>query len=385
MVGSADVGGINAKLPGPAAAAGHRISGTVTDTAGTPLAGILVSAFTISAPSTGNVTSTASDGTYSVGGLAAGSYRVQFADPTKAHLGGFYTSTGITADAAAATPVVVGSADVGGINAKLPGPTAVAKLPVTIKAGIRPGVSHTGTFVSGQHARRPQRPVRDRALLPRPGIRREAHPGPHGDEGRDRALEGLQRADQPPHRCEGIRLLQRPREGMAGLPGEVRRRRHAQGQPLAAGLRLRALAAGVLRARAHRGAPSLRGPRGADWLALVAWAPAIAWAGLIFALSAQPGLRFAPDEGLDFVVRKLGHMAVFGILALLLWRALAATTAWRRPWAWAFALTTVYALTDELHQAFVATRHPSLVDVGIDAAGALIALVAAAIVRSRRS
>ena len=78
-------------------------------------------------------------------------------------------------------------------------------------------------------------------------------------------------------------------------------------------------------------------------------------------------------------------MGIFGILALLLWRAIASTTAWRRPWAWALALAVLYAITDELHQGFVAGRHPSPVDVGIDAAGALIAIVAVGIVRSRRA
>ena len=118
---------------------------------------------------------------------------------------------------------------------------------------------------------------------------------------------------------------------------------------------------------------------------MVAWAPAIAWAGLIFAFSAQPNLRFAPDAALDFLVRKAGHMAVFGILALLLWRAVAGTTAWRRPWAWALALAVLYAATDELHQGFVAGRHAAAVDVGIDATGALIAVVAVGLLRSRRS
>ena len=118
---------------------------------------------------------------------------------------------------------------------------------------------------------------------------------------------------------------------------------------------------------------------------LSSWAPVIAWAALIFMFSAQPNLSFVPDAGLDFVVRKLGHMGVFGILALLLWRALAGTTAWRRPWAWAFALAVLYAVTDELHQGLVVTRHPSLLDVGIDATGALIAVVAVGLIRSRRS
>ena len=108
---------------------------------------------------------------------------------------------------------------------------------------------------------------------------------------------------------------------------------------------------------------------------LFGWAPVVAWATLIFVLSAQPDLRFVPDAGLDFVVRKLGHMGVFGILALLLWRALAGTTTWRRPWAWAFALTVLYTASDELHQGLVAGRHLSAVDVAIDATGALIAVV----------
>jgi VanZ family protein len=118
---------------------------------------------------------------------------------------------------------------------------------------------------------------------------------------------------------------------------------------------------------------------------VAAWLPVIAWAGLIFAFSAQPNLRFAADPGLDFLVRKAGHMAVFGILALLLWRALAGTTAWRRPWAWALVFAVLYAISDEFHRGFVVGRHPSAVDVGIDAAGALIAIVAVGIVRSRRS
>ena len=79
-----------------------------------------------------------------------------------------------------------------------------------------------------------------------------------------------------------------------------------------------------------RSAHALRAP-------VVALFPAIAWAGLIFALSAQPNLRFVPDAGLDFLVRKAGHMAVFGILALLAWRAVGMTTAYRRLWAWALA------------------------------------------------
>lgn len=115
---------------------------------------------------------------------------------------------------------------------------------------------------------------------------------------------------------------------------------------------------------------------------LSAWVPVIVWASLIFILSAQPDLRFVPDAGLDFVVRKIGHMGVFGVLALLVWRALALTTTWSRPWAWALALTVVYAASDELHQGLVAGRYPSGVDVAIDAVGALVAIAAVGLYRS---
>ncbi len=140
---------------------------------------------------------------------------------------------------------------------------------------------------------------------------------------------------------------------------------------------------------AHRLAPELaaspyRG-RVSKRNTVLSWLPVVAWAAVIFVLSAQPNLRFVADDVLDLIVRKIGHMAVFGILAALAWYALARTTTRRGPWAWAFALTVLYAISDELHQGIVAGRHPSPVDVGIDAAGALVAIAAIAVIRSRRS
>jgi VanZ family protein len=118
-------------------------------------------------------------------------------------------------------------------------------------------------------------------------------------------------------------------------------------------------------------------------LLLTGWVPVIAWAGLIFIFSAQPDLRFLPDQGLDFLLRKAGHMGVFGILALLFWRALGLVAAWRRPWAWALAFTLLYAITDEFHQGLVNGRTASAVDVAIDTAGAVIAVVGVGLVRAR--
>jgi VanZ family protein len=74
---------------------------------------------------------------------------------------------------------------------------------------------------------------------------------------------------------------------------------------------------------------------------------------------------------------------VFGILALLLWRALATTTSRHPAWAWALAITVLYAVTDELHQGIVVGRHASPVDVGVDAVGAVIAVRVAGQVQAR--
>ena len=113
----------------------------------------------------------------------------------------------------------------------------------------------------------------------------------------------------------------------------------------------------------------------------------IAWAALIFALSATPNLRFAQTDTVDFIVRKAGHMAVFGVFAVLLWRAISLS---RRRGAIliSFGLTVAYAASDEFHQSFTVGRHPSPVDVSIDASGALIALAALALwlrYRARRT
>ena len=115
---------------------------------------------------------------------------------------------------------------------------------------------------------------------------------------------------------------------------------------------------------------------------IVGWTPAAAWAVMIFALSAQPDLRFVPDDGVDFGVRKVGHMGVFGVQALLLWRALAATSTVSRPWAWALAFTVLYAISDEVHQGSVPGRHASAADVVIDAAGAAATVAAVALIRA---
>jgi VanZ family protein len=92
-------------------------------------------------------------------------------------------------------------------------------------------------------------------------------------------------------------------------------------------------------------------------------APPLALMGLIFYLSAQPDLSTGLGTW-DTVLRKLAHMAEYGLLWFLWWRALGCG----RPWP-AIAITLLYAASDEFHQSFVDGRHGSPWDVAIDALG----------------
>jgi VanZ family protein len=100
------------------------------------------------------------------------------------------------------------------------------------------------------------------------------------------------------------------------------------------------------------------------------WLPVVAWAALIFGLSSIPDLGTGLG-GWDLVLRKVAHAAEYAILAALLVRAL------RRPGA-AITLGIAYAISDEIHQSFVAGREGSVLDVGIDAIGVVVGAMLAA-------
>ena len=127
---------------------------------------------------------------------------------------------------------------------------------------------------------------------------------------------------------------------------------------------------------------------------VIDWVFVVIWCGLIFCFTASPlftgentahwireiiekfhmGHSAHIDGGffsLNFIIRKATHLTAFGILAILFYRAL---RPWRyaRPFAW--LITVVYAATDEWHQSFQPGRTPKVMDVFIDACGALFAL-----------
>src|SRR4051795_11541910 len=97
------------------------------------------------------------------------------------------------------------------------------------------------------------------------------------------------------------------------------------------------------------------------------WGPVVLWAAVIFALSSVPDL--GTDLGTwDTVLRKCAHATEYAILVLLLYRALGRELP-------AFLIGFAYAVTDEIHQAFVKGRHASPFDVAMDAAGLALGLV----------
>ena len=123
------------------------------------------------------------------------------------------------------------------------------------------------------------------------------------------------------------------------------------------------------------------------------WLFVVAWMGLIFLFStdifsgANTSSFFGPllsslfpivtadqIETVHLIVRKLGHLCEYFILATLIARALDAQTQRQsrlRRTASAIVIATLYAASDEWHQAFVPSRSASAIDVLIDSFGAM--------------
>jgi VanZ family protein len=103
---------------------------------------------------------------------------------------------------------------------------------------------------------------------------------------------------------------------------------------------------------------------------LTTWAPAVLWAALIFALSSVPDL--GTDLGFwDTMLRKLAHVVEYAVLGALVYRAAGSAPV-------SILLSSAYAATDEVHQAFVAGRHGSPLDWLIDTAGVALGVAVAA-------
>ncbi len=103
------------------------------------------------------------------------------------------------------------------------------------------------------------------------------------------------------------------------------------------------------------------------------WLPVLAWCAIIFMQSAFATPDVLPHwSHLDKVL----HAGVYAFLGLLLYRALNTATRWQgrslRLIFTATLLTTLYGLSDEWHQSFVADRVSDMADVLADFIGGFI-------------
>lgn len=125
--------------------------------------------------------------------------------------------------------------------------------------------------------------------------------------------------------------------------------------------------------------------------------PVVVWMGMIFwgstdALSANrtsrflgpflrwlvPGIQPETEQAIRAVIRKGGHVSEYAVLAVLLARALRLGRESGPSGRWAagaWAVATIYAMTDEFHQSFYASRQGSWIDVGIDSVGAALGVL----------
>jgi VanZ family protein len=127
-----------------------------------------------------------------------------------------------------------------------------------------------------------------------------------------------------------------------------------------------------------------------------AWLPVLVWMALILWMSSRSDLpiRTNPQTGetirTTFTMAKLAHVFEYGVLALLLLRALMSAHGGLQVPLRTAAVVTVIAAglfggLDELRQSMTPTREPRLADIALDAASAAAAcLVAGGWQRYRR-
>ncbi|MCM1990522.1 VanZ family protein [Oceanirhabdus seepicola] len=89
---------------------------------------------------------------------------------------------------------------------------------------------------------------------------------------------------------------------------------------------------------------------------------------------------------IDFFIRKLAHFTEYGILSVLLYRAVTfeylvrgakvyTSMLYKKSFVISIIITFIYACTDEFHQLFVLGRDGSLRDVLIDTSGGIFMLL----------
>lgn len=82
------------------------------------------------------------------------------------------------------------------------------------------------------------------------------------------------------------------------------------------------------------------------------------------------------EEKFDYLIRKIAHFTEYMILGILMYIASSKNNIPRnKKVLWCILLCALYAITDEVHQAFVPGRAPRVFDVLIDTAGSITGIL----------
>lgn len=101
------------------------------------------------------------------------------------------------------------------------------------------------------------------------------------------------------------------------------------------------------------------------------WLPPIIWGLVIFSFSSLKVGSTSQIVWTDFIIKKTAHIIEYGILSILLYRAMINYEVDKKKAIWiSIVLAFLYGITDEFHQSFTPGRQPHLRDVIIDTIGA---------------
>lgn len=107
---------------------------------------------------------------------------------------------------------------------------------------------------------------------------------------------------------------------------------------------------------------------------IIAWGLVVIWAGLIFVLSSIPGSGYPSHPEILNVV---AHFLLFVILAVFLTRALSfSKLSFVKVGIAAIVITSLYGLSDELHQYLVPYRNCDMFDWGVDTIAGIVGTIA---------
>lgn len=136
----------------------------------------------------------------------------------------------------------------------------------------------------------------------------------------------------------------------------------------------------------------------------ISWILAVAWAGIIFFMSAHTGSDLSEGDGLVGLIKQwlssiqeaafgsnvdivspMAHFAEYAVFGGLVLIALIESGVRKKSLLAAIAICSVYAITDEWHQLYVPERACDPMDWAVDTAGATLgALIAQAILKARK-